>query len=138
MFGYFALNRLRDRRIAMVFLLGMSLWFYGYFNPSYLAIILVSIVINYGFTRLMEKTQQQNLRKLEMILAVLLNIGVLFYFKYFDFFLMNMNRLFRTDFTLHNILLPLGISFFTFQQISYVVDAYRGEVQKYGRENIAK
>ena len=132
LFGYFGLNRLGRYTLAQGFLLAMSLWFYGYFNPSYLAIILVSIVMNYGFTRLMGKTHQQRLRKLEMILAVLLNIGVLFYFKYFDFFLMNMNRLFHTDFTLYNILLPLGISFFTFQQVSYVVDAYRGEVQKYG------
>ena len=129
--GYFGLNHLGRYTLGQAFLLGMSLWFYGYFNPSYLAIILVSIVLNFGFTRLMGRTQNQNLKKLEMILAVLLNIGVLFYFKYFDFFLMNMNRFFHTDFTLRNILLPLGISFFTFQQVSYVVDAYRGEVQKY-------
>jgi len=129
--GYFGLNHLGRYTLAQGFLLGMSLWFYGYFNPSYLTIILVSIVMNYSFTRFMGRTQQPLLRKLEMILAVLLNIGVLFYFKYFDFFLMNMNRIFHTDFTLRNILLPLGISFFTFQQVSYVVDAYRGEVQKY-------
>lgn len=131
LFGYFGLNHLRRYTLAQAFLLGMSLWFYGYFNPSYLAIIIVSIVANYGFTRLMEKTRSQRLKKVEMVLAVLLNIGVLFYFKYFDFFLMNMNRFFQTDFTLRSILLPLGISFFTFQQVSYVIDAYRGEVQKY-------
>ena len=131
LFGYFGLNHLGRYSLAQAFLLGMSLWFYGYFNPSYLAIILVSIVMNYGFTQLMGRTQNQSLKKAEMILAVLLNIGVLFYFKYFDFFLMNMNRFLHTDFTLHNILLPLGISFFTFQQVSYVVDAYRGEVQQY-------
>ena len=131
LFGYFGLNHLGRYSLAQAFLLGMSLWFYGYFNPSYLAIILVSIVMNYGFTQLMGRTQNQSLKKAEMILAVLLNIGVLFYFKYFDFFLMNMNRFLHADFTLHNILLPLGISFFTFQQVSYVVDAYRGEVQQY-------
>lgn len=130
--GYFGLNHLKQYTLAQAFLLAMSLWFYGYFNPSYLTIILVSIAANYSFTRLMGWTRNQTLRKLELILAVLLNIGVLFYFKYFDFFLMNMNRIFRTDFALRNILLPLGISFFTFQQVSYVVDAYRGEVQKYG------
>lgn len=132
LFGYFGLNHLKRYTLAQAFLLGMSLWFYGYFNPSYLTIILVSIVMNFGFTQLMGRTHRQYLKKLEMILAVLLNIGVLFYFKYFDFFLMNMNRIFHTDFILLNILLPLGISFFTFQQVSYVVDAYRGEVQKYG------
>ena len=131
LFGYFALNHLGRYTLAQAYLLGMSLCFYGYFNPSYLAIILVSIFMNYGFTRLMEKTPGKKLKMAEMLLAVALNIGVLFYFKYFDFFLLNMNRLFHTDFALRNILLPLGISFFTFQQVSYVVDAYRGEVQKY-------
>ncbi|MBP3685083.1 MAG: MBOAT family protein [Oscillospiraceae bacterium] len=129
--GYFGLNHFKKYTLAQAFLLGMSLWFYGYFNPSYLAIILVSIVMNYGFTLLMGKTRHLLLRKLEVILAILGNISVLFYFKYFDFFLMNVNRIFHCDFTLRNILLPLGISFFTFQQVSYVVDAYRGEVQKY-------
>lgn len=129
--GYFGLNHFHHYTAAQAFLLIMSLWFYGYFNPSYLVIILVSIVVNYLFTRIMKKTQQPVLRKLEITLAVLLNLGILFYFKYFDFFLMNMNRIFHTDFTLQNILLPLGISFFTFQQISYVVDAYRGEVKQY-------
>ena len=129
--GYFGLNHLGRYTLAQAFLLGMSLWFYGYFNPSYLVIILLSIVANYSFTQLMGITQNHRLKKAEMLLAVLLNLGVLFYFKYFDFFLMNMNRFFHTDFVLRNILLPLGISFFTFQQVSYVVDAYRGEVQKY-------
>lgn len=129
--GYFGLNHLKRYRLAQAFLLGMSLWFYGYFNPSYLAIILVSIVINYLFTYAMGKTSLPWLRKLEVTAAVLLNLGILFYFKYFDFFLMNLNRIFHTDFVLQNILLPLGISFFTFQQVSYVVDAYRGEVSQY-------
>ena len=129
--GYFGLNHLGRYNLAQAFLLGMSLWFYGYFNPSYLAIILVSIVVNYLFTMVMGKTRDPILKKLELLLALALNIGILFYFKYFDFFLLNVNRLFHTDFALHNILLPLGISFFTFQQVSYVVDAYRGEVQQY-------
>ncbi|MDE7258372.1 MAG: MBOAT family protein [Lachnospiraceae bacterium] len=64
-----------------------------------------------------------------MITAVALNLGVLFYFKYFDFFLSTMNALFGTSVALRHILLPLGISFFTFQQISFVVDTYRGEVR---------
>ena len=129
--GYFGLNHLGKYTLAQAFLLGMSLWFYGYFNASYLLIMICSIVINYLFTLLMGRTSRPGLKKLEMIAAVLLNLGILFYFKYFDFFLMNLNRFAHTDFALHNILLPLGISFFTFQQVSYVVDAYRGEVQQY-------
>lgn len=129
--GYFFLNHRQHYTLAQGFLLCMSLWFYGYFNPSYLIIILVSIGINYLFTLLMAKTQNQKLRKWEMLLAVLLNLGILFYFKYYDFFIRNVNRIFSTDFAFHNVLLPLGISFFTFQQVSYIVDAYRGEVTQY-------
>ncbi|MDE5716257.1 MAG: MBOAT family protein, partial [Lachnospiraceae bacterium] len=66
-------------------------------------------------------------RRAVMILAVALNLGVLFYFKYFDFCLDTVNGVFGTDFILRGILLPLGISFFTFQQISFIVDTYRGE-----------
>lgn len=130
MFGYFALNRLRDQRVAMVFLLGMSLWFYGYFNPWYLPIMIFSIAGNYLAVKLMDKCSQA-LRKVILLAALLGNLSVLFYYKYFDFFLENMNALAGTDFALRGIVLPLGISFFTFQQMSYVIDACRGEVRQY-------
>lgn len=129
--GYFGLNHFRKYTLAQVFLLGMSLWFYAYFEISYLWIILSSIALNYGMIRLMDKTTAYWQRKAIMLVTVLLNFGVLFYYKYFDFFLYNLNRFVHTDFALHNILLPLGISFFTFQQVSYVIDAYHGEVQQY-------
>ena len=129
--GYFGLNHFRKYTLAQLFLFLMSLWFYGYFNPSYLPIILVSIVLNYAATYLMGKTENPKLKKAELVLALLFNLGILFYYKYMDFFLSNINALFRTDFDLLGIMLPLGISFFTFQQLSYVVDAYRGEVQRY-------
>ena len=115
----------------MLFLFAMSLWFYGYFHPSYLILILSSIVFNYLFTWAMTKTEKAGLRKAEMIVAVLLNLGILFYFKYYNFFLENLGSLLHTEMTLHTILLPLGISFFTFQQISYVVDCYRGQADRY-------
>lgn len=128
--GYFLLNRLRDRRVAMVFLLGMSLWFYGYFNPWYLPIMIFSIAGNYLAVKLMDRTGNTG-RKVVLAAALLANIAVLFYYKYFDFFLENVNGLFGTDFALRGVVLPLGISFFTFQQMSYVIDAYRGEVSRY-------
>lgn len=131
MTGYFGLNHFKKYDLAQAFLLIMSLWFYGYFNIRYLFIILASIVLNYLFTQLMGATSAPGLRKVEMLLAVAMNVGILFYYKYFDFFLMNVNRIAHTDFTLRGILLPLGISFFTFQQVSYIIDAYRGEVQQY-------
>lgn len=131
MAGWFGLNHFKKYRLAQLFLLLMSLWFYGYFNPSYLIIILASIVINYAAGRLMTAAGCPGLKKAELAAALVLNFGILFYFKYFDFFLENVNLVLGTDFPLRRILLPLGISFFTFQQVSYVIDAYRGEADKY-------
>ena len=130
--GYFFLNRLKWYTASQLFLFGMSLWFYGFFNPSYLPIILISILLNYSAAWIMDRQSGKTGRKMVMIFAVLGNISILFYYKYYDFFLSNIHALFASDYVLRNILLPLGISFFTFQQISYIVDAYRGEVSGYG------
>ena len=129
--GYFGLNHFKKYSLAQAYLLGMSMWFYGYFNPGYLLIIIFSIVVNYGFYLLIEKFRGRKIDKVIMITGVLVNVGILVYFKYMDFFISNVNALFKTDFNLLHILLPLGISFFTFQQISFIVDAYRGEIPEY-------
>ena len=129
--GWFTLNHYRKYTAAEVFLLGMSLWFYGYFNASYLYIIIISIIFNFSIARLMMKSPQGTARNIEGIVAVLLNLAVLFYYKYYDFFISNINTLFSKEYNLQHIVLPLGISFFTFQQISYVIDAWRGEAEKY-------
>lgn len=76
--------------------------------------------------------KKPKLKKAVLILGLLLNIGILFAFKYFDFLIQNINLVFKSDFSYFNLVLPLGISFFTFQQLSYVVDSYRGEVPDYG------
>ena len=123
--GYYGLIYLQRTEEAKMFLIAMSLWFYGYFNLSYLLIMICSIGVNYMFHRALSKRPH----KAVMILAVAANLGVLFYFKYFDFFLETINTVFGASTALRNILLPLGISFFTFQQISFVVDTYHGEVR---------
>lgn len=133
--GYFLLNHFNKNTLAKAFLLGMSLWFYGYFNYTYLLVILSSIAVNYAVVYRMRHADGEahedkgflSSRKLWLFIGLAFDIGMLFYFKYFDFFLSNVNAVFKLDFNMRNILLPLGISFFTFQQISYVVDAYRGE-----------
>jgi alginate O-acetyltransferase complex protein AlgI len=109
----------------------MSLYFYGYFNPKYLWIILISILFNFAVYRILGRISLSASRKIFLVLAVLFNLGILFYFKYFDFYLENVNALFRTNFVLKKLVLPLGISFFTFQQLSFVIDAYKGKVPKY-------
>lgn len=139
LFGYYGLLHMQKPRPARVFLTAMSLWFYGYFNLSYLLIMVCSIGVNFLFHRALSRENagegESSLKKFEafrktvMILAVACNLGVLFYFKYFDFFLSTVNGVFGASFALRGILLPLGISFFTFQQISFVADTYRGEVK---------
>lgn len=155
--GWYALNKIKKCKLALAFLTGMSLWFYGYFNKNYLLIIVLSMVGNYvisGFLALFEKDGQtdfdrnkstckkneqndsipakiRTIRLISMIAGVILNLGILFYYKYFDFFIENLNTLLKTDFNLRHILLPLGISFFTFQQLSYIIDRGLGRAQHY-------
>lgn len=129
--GYFGLNHFKKYKLAQFFLLVMSFWFYGYFNPKYLIIIAASIVVNYGVYKLIKRIQAGKLQKWVMILGVALNLGLLVYFKYMDFFIENVNAIFESNLPLLNIVLPLGISFYTFQQISFVVDSYRGEIPDY-------
>lgn len=129
----FIILRKKQATLAKVWLTCFSLWFYGYFNYSYLLIMLGSIGGNYLIHRLMiqdGEKQRKNVDKALLILGVSGNIALLFYFKYFDFFVMNINKLWNTGLMVKGILLPLGISFFTFQQISFLVDSYRGELKK--------
>lgn len=124
--GYFGLNHFHKYSSAKVFLITASLFFYGYFNWWYLLIIVSSVGLNYLFSRVMLREKAGKvLRKIVFAVALTLNIGSLFFFKYYDFFISNVNALFKTDWPLLHILLPLGISFFTFQQLSYVIDSYK-------------
>lgn len=125
--GYFLLNRLQQYTTAKLFLTAMSLWFYAYFHISYLGIILVSIILNYICHLLLTR---QFHPKAVLILGLLGNIGILFYFKYFRFVLENINHLFSSQISLPEILLPLGISFFTFQQIAFLIDTAAGKVSR--------
>ena len=122
---YYSLLHCQKAEAAKIMLIAMSFWFYGYFNAAYLLIMVCSIGGNYVFHRILSRKP----RRIAMILAVTANLGILFYFKYFDFFISTINSVFGTSMALRYILLPLGISFFTFQQISFIVDTYRGEVR---------
>ena len=129
--GWYFLNSRKRYGVAKYFLAGMSLWFYAYFNVSYLLIILASIFGNYLLSYLMKFATSKRSAGIGLITGLAFNLGLLFYFKYYDFFISNMNAVFRTDFNLKYILLPLGISFFTFQQISFVVDRCTGKAEHY-------
>ncbi|MCQ2484319.1 MAG: MBOAT family protein [Clostridia bacterium] len=129
--GWFLLNKTKSEMLPKVFLLGMSLWFYAYFNIKYFPIIVISIIANYLLYLVMKKSDNKVLRKAMFCIGMILNIGILFYYKYLGFFTENINTLFKSDFTVLNLVLPLGISFFTFQQVSFVIDSYKNEVPDY-------
>lgn len=129
--GYFFLNHYKWYNLGQVFLLIMSLWFYAYFNISYLPIILTSVIVNFSVYKLLNKTKNDFLRKTLLVAGLLFNLGILGYYKYTDFLIENINTVFKLDWPLKHILLPLGISFFTFQQISFVIDSYKKEVPEY-------
>lgn len=128
--AYYGLHKLGLHTLAKAALIIASFIFYGYNHPMYLTILVCSIVFNYLAYLILGKAEKG--RAAVATVAVIANIAVIFYFKYFNFFITNSNRFLHTDWTVRNILLPLGISFFTFQQVSFIVDAYRGETGDYG------
>ncbi len=123
--GYFILNHFGKDDIGKLFLIVASLVFYGYYNWSYLIIIIASIVVNYLLSQWMLNENRLCCRRIAFILGLMFNLGSLFYFKYIDFFIGNVNLLCHSHLNLLHIALPLGISFFTFQQLSYVIDSYQ-------------
>ena len=130
--GFHLLGREGFHRASMVWLIGASLFFYGWWNPSYLGLILFSILFNYSIGISISNTSDnQLLKKTILIIGVLGNLILLGYYKYANFFIDNLNNLNSSNVILNEVILPLAISFFTFQQISYLVDACRGETEEY-------
>lgn len=115
------------RRAQNIWLLFGSLFFYAWGGVSYSIILIASLLINYSVGLLMEKYAER--QKTVLFIGVALNLVGLTIFKYADFFIENINLLAGTNMALPNIKLPIGISFFTFQAISYLVDVYRKEVK---------
>lgn len=112
-----------------------SLVFYGLGEPSFLFLILCSVFVNFFIGKLIARFSEKPFQKrLFLILSLVYNFGILFFFKYTNFFLENANSLLRLNgssfqFSLLDVTLPLGISFYTFQIVSYIVDVYRGTIQ---------
>lgn len=113
-----------------LFLLIASLVFYAWGEPKYVFLMIFSILVNYIFGRLMDKHRENKKRlKLMLVLSVVIDIGLLSVFKYTDFIITNVNAIFGANFDLLNIALPIGISFYTFQAMSYTIDVYRNDVR---------
>lgn len=128
---YFGLNRAGKLETAKAFLVLSSLFFYGYWNVVYVPLILTSILVNYWIGHRLAKADQRWMSRRTMLIGgIVFNVGLLGYYKYTDFFIANLNWLFGTNIPLLHLLLPLAISFFTFQQIAYLVDIYRRETNE--------
>lgn len=109
-------------------LLAASLLFYAYGEPKFVYVMVASIIINYAAARMLDIVKVEKGRRALLIADIAVNIGILFLFKYLDFSISIVNRLFHVNMPFYGIVLPIGISFFTFQALSYVVDVYRREV----------
>ena len=105
-----------------------SLLFYAYGEPKYVLLMIFSIVMNYLFGRLLD-SENERLRRMIVGLAVCVNLALLFVFKYLDMVLKTVNQISHSSIPMANLALPIGISFFTFQALSYVIDVYRRDVE---------
>ncbi|MCW8943029.1 MAG: MBOAT family protein [Gammaproteobacteria bacterium] len=128
---YLGIGKYGSRRIALVWLIAASLYFYAWWNPAYLGLILGSMFFNYSVGLALTKKDSVSFKRYVLIAGIVANLSLLAYYKYANFFVDNINRVLSVDWNLGNIILPLAISFFTFQQITYLVDAYRGETKEY-------
>src|ERR1700730_11834365 len=132
--AYIAVRQLLGPRAVLALLLAASIFFYGWWNPAYVPLLLGLALFNFLVARGLTAYRQMgrgDWLSLLLTFGIVVDLGVLGYFKYTDFFIETANELFKTNFMLQHILLPLGISFFTFQKIAYLVDASRGEVEKH-------
>jgi len=129
-FGYFYLNHKRLITASKVWLVFSSLFFYSWWNIVYLPLILISVFFNYFIARSIvgsDEIKKKYFSKKSLLkIGLVFNIGLLAYFKYADFFISNTNSLINTDIGLLHLALPLAISFFTLQQIAFLVDSYEG------------
>ena len=127
---YFALGKFRLIKLAKFWLLATSLFFYGYWNPPYLILMLVSIAFNYSMGQAIAFAKPRSKQiKILLWFGIGINLASICYYKYANFFLSSVNDIFKSNISLNEIFLPLAISFYTFTQIAYLVDAYHGEIK---------
>lgn len=122
-----------QRHFLQLYLVIASLFFYGWWNPANLWLIAFSMGFNYLVGRLLGRESTMLVERRAILgLGIAVNLGLIVYFKYANFLTENLNSLTGSNFNFEYIVLPLAISFFTFQQIAYLVDSYRGETKTYG------
>lgn len=122
--GYYLINKFSKNKLAIFWLIVCSLFFYSWWTPIYLILILFSLISNYFFAILIRSFQ----KKIFLIFGILLNLFLLGYFKYYNFFVDIISFTSNLELISKNIILPLGISFYTFQQITFLVDLYNKKI----------
>jgi D-alanyl-lipoteichoic acid acyltransferase DltB (MBOAT superfamily) len=124
---FYRIGAIGHHRVAISILVGSSLFFYAWWNPAYLGLLIGSLIINYAFGISLTNRPSKPL----LIFGIIFNLALLGYFKYFNFFIDTLSLVLGDSLHVNKIILPLAISFITFQKIAYLVDAYRGEAKEY-------
>ena len=120
---------LARKEIRNNLLLLASLFFYAWGEPRYLLIMLLTILINYVGANYISRSKNDQHRKILLVLSIIADLGCLFYFKYFNFFIENLNNITHLNLHFIDVVMPIGISFYTFQAMSYLIDVYRCDVK---------
>lgn len=130
--GFCFFGNFKNRKPSCLWLVFTSLFFYGWWNIRYCLLIIFSILANYSFAELIHlKLDRKKSTRFLLIFGVTLNLAILAYFKYTNFFIDNINLLFSCAISIQKIILPIALSFYTFEQIAFLVDTARGEVKRY-------
>lgn len=114
--------------LRLVYVIIFSLFFYYKSSGIYFLLLILSSVVDYNLSGIIYREQRESWRKFYIVISVILNLGLLGYFKYTNFLIGTYNDLFSGNMAFHDILLPVGISFYTFQSISYIIEIYRKEI----------
>jgi alginate O-acetyltransferase complex protein AlgI len=123
---YFALRKIR---LQNIWLLLASLFFYAWGEPRYVLLVVFSVLLNFAGGLLISRASEKRAKTGALAVTVICNLLLLFYFKYIDFAISSIDRVFGADIPLPQVALPIGISFFTFQGMTYVIDVYRGDAE---------
>ena len=137
--AYLQLENYKKYHWAVCWLILASLVYYGWWKPQFLLLLFGSILANSIFGKILcaPGSVTKSYRSAALAAGIVFNLGVLAFFKYADFFVTNADYLFGFEFALPNILLPIGVSFITFQKIAFLVDAYRGQVKQFSLRNFS-
>ncbi len=137
--GYWLVRKYYEKSWAIVFLVVASFIYYAWWKPQYIILLIVSIAVNASLGKVLcdGGLTQKSLRLFVFIAGLVFNLGLLAYFKYAGFTVSNIDYWFGENFKIPDIILPIGISFITFQKIAFLVDAYSGKVRSFSFLNFA-